>query len=335
MAEWPVETAPDDCVLPFQVEELGVRGRLARLGPAVTDIIHRHDYPVSVAGLLAQAVALTAMLGTSLKFDGRFTLQTKSDGPVDLLVVDFTAPGGVRGYAHFDSDAVSALEASGEPLEQTTLLGTGHLAMTIDRDGAQDRYQGIVPLEGGLTEAANTYFAQSEQIPTEVVLSAGQLLTSQAEGNAAWRAGGILVQHLPDDGSSSAIEFSSGDAPEDAGMPGFEEDDRWTRARVLVRTAEDHELLDPTLAAERLLFRLYHEDGVRAFQPIGIERHCSCSHERVAEMLNGFSPEDLQEMADDGQIEVTCEFCSPAYRFADTELEGTPEGTEPPAMEEL
>ena len=317
-AEWPSAPAPDDSVLPFHVEALGVRGRLVRLGPMVTDILTRHNYPPAVAGLLAEAVALTAMLGTSLKIDGKFILQTKTDGPVDMLVVDFTTPGQMRGYAHFDRDQVADLEATGERIAQPQLLGSGYLAMTIDRGTAEDRYQGVVPLaDGTLTDAANTYFAQSEQIPTEVLLCAGQLVE---QGDVAWRAGGIVVQHLPDDGASSPVEIDSGIVPEGMEQFVFEEDDTWTRAKVLVRTTEDHELLDPTLASERLIYRLYHEDGVRAFAPIDIERHCSCSRDRVEDMLRQFDPEDLGDMVKDGHIEVTCEFCNAVYDFNPPEL---------------
>ncbi len=323
--EWPSGGAPDDSVLPFQVEALGVRGRVARFGPVVDDILNRHEYPEAVSSLVAEAVALTAMLGTSLKFEGKFILQTKSDGPVDMIVVDFSTPGHVRAYAHFDRDGVAALEADGERIEQKDLLGTGYLAMTIDRGSASDRYQGIVPLDGGLADAANAYFLQSEQIPTEVVLSAGQLVGGEAAGGTTWRAGGIVVQHLPDDGLPSAMSVDSGDVPDDMIVPDLEEDDRWTRARILLRTAEDHELLDPTLAAERLLYRLYHEDGVRAFTPIAIERHCSCSRDRVCDMLDSFTADDLDDMVKDGKIVVTCEFCNAVYEFPRGTLTGTPE----------
>lgn len=318
--------APDDSVLPFQVEALGVRGRIVRLGATITDILERHAYPHSVSGLLAEAVALTSMLGTSLKLDGKFILQTKTDGPLDMLVVDFEAPGRVRAYAHFDAEAVDVLEQAGPPLDQAALLGEGYLAMTIDRGAASDRYQGVVPLEGGgLAHAANTYFAQSEQIPTEVVLSAGQVLAADGQGRSGWRAGGIVIQHLPDQGEPSAMEYGSGDLPDGMELPDIDEDDRWTRARLLVRTAEDHELLDPMLMAERLLLRLYHEDGVRAFRPVDIERHCTCSSRRVEDMLNSFPHHDLDDMAQDGRIEVTCEFCNAVYEFALDALEGTPD----------
>ena len=298
-----------------------MRGRLVRLGPMVTDILARHKYPPAVAGLLAEAVALTAMLGTSLKIDGKFILQTKTDGPVDMLVVDFATPGQMRGYAHFDHDKVARLEATGERITQPQLLGLGYLAMTIDRGTSEDRYQGVVPLEDGtLTDAANIYFAQSEQIPTEVLLCSGQLLEQGTDGDAGWRAGGIVVQHLPDNGTPSPIEIDSGDVPEGMEQFVFEEDDSWTRAKILVRTTEDHELLDPTLASERLLYRLYHEDGVRAFSPIDIERHCTCSRARVEDMLRQFDAEDLGDMVKDGHIEVTCEFCNAVYDFDPPEL---------------
>lgn len=318
---WPNVPAADDTVLPFQVEALGVRGRLVRLGPMLTDMLAKHSYPPLVEGLLAEAVALTAMLGTSLKFDGKFILQTKTDGPVDMIVIDFRAPGSIRGYAHFDTEALDRLGAEAERVPQQDLLGGGYLAMTIDRGTAQDRYQGVVPLDGEtLTDAANTYFAQSEQIPTEVLLSAGQVMAQGADGDAGWRAGGILVQHLPEEGMPSPIAVASGDAPEGAEAPEFEEDDRWTRAKLLARTTEDHELLDPTLSGERLLYRLYHEDGVRAFTPVVVEGRCTCSRQRVEDMLNQFDAGDLSGMVKNGAIEVTCEFCNARYSFQPEEF---------------
>jgi len=299
----------DDQVLPFEIKPLGVRGRIVRLGETVDDIVRRHDYPPPVSALLCEAVALTAMLGASLKFDGKFILQTKTDGPADMVVADYLAPGQVRGYARFDRDRLAALEA----FTQSQLLGRGHLAMTVDQGPDMERYQGIVPLEQiSLTAAAGIYFAQSEQIPTRLRLAAGPLVGRG--GREAWRAGAIMVQHLPAQGGGSPMAFFSGDAPEGHDQPPAE-DDNWTRARLLLDTVEDHELLDPTLAPERLLYRLYHEDGVTVYPPTPLERHCTCSGDRVANMLRSFPQADLADMVKDGEIVVTCEFCSTAYRF--------------------
>lgn len=311
------ETPEDDRVLPFQIEALGVRGRIVRLGDIATDILSRHHYPESVAGLLGEALALGAMLGVALKFEGRFTLQTKSDGPVDMMVVDFQTPGGMRAYAHYDRGKVEELERDLMP-GAGLLLGKGHLAMTVDQGAAVDRYQGIVALDcGSLSEAAHAYFRQSEQIPTAVRLAVAPVFNQGDAGQrSAWRAGGLIVQHLPKDGGAGMPGFPAGDAPEGIGLPeDATGDDRWTRARVLMNTVEDHELLDAELAAERLLYRLYHEDGVRVFRSRPISRECRCSRERVETMLKQFSQDDRDYMVKDGRIVVTCEFCNLDYAF--------------------
>ncbi len=315
-----IEIAADDLVLPFTVDTLGVRGRVVRLGPVVDDIIQRHDYPAPVSALLAEAVSLTGLLGASLKFDGKFILQTSSNGPVSMLVADYNTPGMVRGYAQFDADAVERLAQSGA-MSAAALLGTGHLAMTIDQGEHTERYQGIVPLDGGaLSDAAHSYFAQSEQIPTRLRLTAGPLAGRGAAGLDSWRAGAIMVQHLPEDGGASAMPLTSGDAPE-GHQDDTPEDDNWVKARLLLDTVEDHELIDPTITPETLLYRLFHEDGVRVFPATSFTRGCSCSQDKVGEMLAGFSQADRDDMAEDGTITVTCEFCSARYVFS---VEGKP-----------
>jgi molecular chaperone Hsp33 len=299
----------DDLVMPFAIKPLGVRGRIVRLGAVADDILQRHDYPAPVSALLAEAVALTAMLGASLKFEGKFILQTQTDGPVDMIVSDYTVPGQIRGYAHFNKDA----RLGGQ--EPRTLLGQGHLAMTVDQGLDMERYQGIVPLEGhSLANAAHNYFRQSEQIPTSLQLAAGQLIGRGREAKENWRAGAIMIQHLPREGGSSPMQLSSGDAPDGAEEQIVENDD-WVKARFLLDTVEDHELLDPTLSPERLLYRLFHEDGVTVYPTIQLERHCTCSRERIETILKQFSKEDLKDMTVNGEITVTCEFCSTRYGF--------------------
>ena len=308
--------AGDDLVLPFEVKPLGVRGRLVRLGAAVDDILHRHDYPPPVSALLAEAVALTAILGAMLKFDGKFILQTKTDGPVDMIVADFVSPGRIRGYARFDRERVAALRNPA----QSDLLGQGYLAMTVDQGPDMERYQGIVPLEGNdLTAAAHAYFEKSEQIPTALRMAAGPLLE---RGNKAesWRAGAIMVQHLPREGGASPLPTHSGDAPEGSEYAAPKENDDWVKAKLLLGTVEAHELLDPQLSAEDLLYRLYHEDGVTAYPAAPLERYCSCSHEGITRMLARFPAEDQADMVENGEIAVTCEFCSTTYRVAPGEL---------------
>ena len=312
-------TSVDDLILPFRTERSGVIGRLVRLGPLVDGILNRHDYPEPVSHLLGEAVAMTAVLGSALKFDsafeGRLILQTKTDGPVGMLVVDFEEPGHVRAYASFDKERVAALgkDAHHEP---GRLLGKGHLAMTIDPGGSMDRYQGIVPLEGGsLGDAAHTYFRQSEQIPTYIRLGVARHF---AGGTWQWRAGGLLIQYMP---PVDAAEHLARDDEDDGGRLLGEDDERWTGTQILASTLEDHELLDPMLAPDRLLYRLFADEGVRAFSAIPLKEHCRCSRERVEKLLQTFGAEELQDMKeDDGAISVTCEFCNTKYRFAGGEI---------------
>jgi molecular chaperone Hsp33 len=304
-----------DTVMPFEVKPLGVRGRIVRLGPVIDDILQRHDYPPAVSALLAEAIALTAMLGATLKFDGKFILQTKTDGPVDIVVADFLSPNGVRGYARFNMEKLEALV---EPTQQQ-LLGNGYLAMTVDQGSDMERYQGIVPLNGTtLAEAADTYFKQSEQIPTRLRLVSGPLM-ARGEKTAHWRSGAIMVQHLPVEGGIIAIPFSSGDNPD--GDEPVHEDDNWVKAKLLLDTVEHHELLDPTLSTEKLLYRLYHEDGVTVYPASEIVRHCTCSAKAVETMLRNFSTGDRVDMIENGEIKVICEFCSSEYRFKPGALE--------------
>ena len=288
----------DDLILPFQAEQADVLGRLVKLGPTVDTILSQHDYPEPVSRLLGEAVALTALLGAALKFEGKFIFQAATDGPVDLLVADYQVPGSLRGYARFDAERVAAL-APGE-----TLLGEGHLAMTIDRGPEMERYQGVVPLEGeSLTEAAHTYFRQSEQLPTFIKLAVARHYRPGEGGkNWTWRAGGLLVQKLTREGGRG-------------GSQGTLAEEDWTRAKALAETVEDHELLDPTLPPDRLLYRLFHEEQVRAYRAVPLESYCSCSRARVEELLKRFSAEDLAEMVVDGEVWVTCEFCNRRYNF--------------------
>lgn len=303
-------TLARDTVMPFEIKPLGVRGRVVRLGTVIDDIVHRHNYPPAVSALLAEAVALTAMLGATLKFEGKFILQTKTDGPVDMIVADFMSPNGVRGYARFNRKKLDELASP----SQQDLLGKGYLAMTVDQGSDMERYQGIVPLDGTtLAAAADAYFKQSEQIPTRLRLVSGPLM-ARGEKTTHWRAGAIMVQHLPAEGGMSPVQFSSGDNPK--GEEPVAEDDNWVKAKLLLDTVEDHELLDPTLTTEELLYRLYHEDGVTVYPASTITRHCTCSAETVETMLRNFSEDDRKDMVENGEIKVVCEFCSSTYHFA-------------------
>ena len=311
----------DDAVLPFAVEALDVRGRVVRLGPAVDTILRRHGYPDPVARLLGEAAALTVLLGASLKFEGRFQLQTKTDGPVEMIVVDFEAPDRLRATARFDAGRITGLGSG--PIADASLVGSGHLAMTIDQGTVASRYQGVVALDGqSLEEAAHQYFRQSEQIPTQVRLAVAEAVE---EGASRWRAGGLLVQFLPQSVDRARLaDLPPGDIPEGHAHFGTDapEDDSWVEARSLVATVEDHELIDPNVSSERLLYRLFHERGVRVFERQPVRETCRCSPERVMGMIRSFTPKDRSDMvADDGRIVVTCEFCSRRYDLDPAEVE--------------
>ncbi len=297
----------DDIVTPYTVESLGTRGRLVRLGPAIDAILKRHAYPAPVGRVVGEAAALAVLLGSSLKEEGRFQLQTQSDGVINMLLVDFDSPSNIRALARFDEKALAQKTAEGgEP----DLLGKGYLAFTIETGDLGSRYQGVVELGGpGLEEAARGYFLRSEQIPTLVRLAVGESVTSEG---TQWRAGGLLIQFLPEsEDRRRQADLDPGDAPPGVEKPELEEDDEWVEAQSLASTTEDHELIDPTLSSERLLYRLFNERGVRVFEPTPLADRCRCSAEKIDGMLRSFSVEERTAMiGDDGMIGVTCEFCS-------------------------
>ncbi len=317
-----LELAGDDKVVPFQVEGLDVRGRAVQVGPLLNAILARHDYPPVVARLLAEAVVLTALIGTSLKFSGKLTLQTKSDGPVDLLVADFSAPESMRAYARFDEERLAEAMAAGQTSPEQ-LLGDGILAFTIDQGVGMQPYQGIVPLDGSsLEDIAGVYFRQSEQLPTRVRLGVAELFDRDADGNLrrGWRAGGIIAQFLPQAPERlRQRDLHGGDG--DDGAAEYSEDDAWTEAVALVDTVDMDELTDPQVPAEKLLFRLFHEQGVRVYDPQLILDRCNCSRDKIKGVLSGFSAEEIQDSQENGIISVTCEFCSTTYHYPVEELE--------------
>ena len=326
----PSATLQDDTILPFEVPALDLRGRVVSLGPAVNEILTRHAYPAPIAKLLGEAVALTCLLGSSLKFEGRFILQTQTDGPVRMLIVDFTTPGRIRACARFDRARVDAAIAEGKATAGA-LLGHGHLAMTIDRGPEMKRYQGLVALEGGsLEDAAHEYFLRSEQIPTRVRLAVAEELHRDAGGAGhRWRAGGILLQFLPKASERMrGPDLDPGDAPEGAIKHAVREDDAWVEGRALIETVEDLELIDPAVSSEALLYRLFHERGVKVFRSTDLRAQCSCSRETVTEMLRSFSQDDRDHMVQDGKIQVTCEFCNSTYDFKPDEVRPPEAGAE-------
>ncbi len=287
-------------VQPFQVEALGVRGRLVRLGNGVAAIADAERYPDDVAELLAATTALAAALASGLKYDGVFTLQAQGNGPVSLLLADITSDGDMRGYANFDADAVAAADASMGMVPR--LLGAGHLAFTVDQGPDTDRYQGITELTGAtLADCAQTYFRDSEQLETAIILDSGR---DEAGG---LQAGAFLVQKMPD-------EDNLGDHWEDPTEP-------WREAAVLTSTLKAAELMDASLPPSELLFRLFHERGVRVFDTRPLRHACRCSRERVTATLASFPRAEIVAMQVDGNVVVTCEFCGHDYVFDETGLE--------------
>jgi molecular chaperone Hsp33 len=313
--------AGDDHVVPFQVEGLDVRGRAVQLGPMLDAILERHNYPLPVARLVAETVVLTVLLGTSLKFDGKLIVQTKSDGPVDLVVADFATPDRVRAYARFNEEALEEALKDGRT-QSHELLGKGVLAFTIDQGAHTQRYQGIVALDGAtLEEIAGVYFRQSEQIPTKVRLGVAELLDRDENGKPRhrWRAGGMVAQFLPDAPERMRQpDLSGGDGDDNEDL--FDEDDLWAEAKVMVETIDADELTDPMVGTERLLYRLFHERGVRVYEPQAVYDRCSCSREKIRSVLTGLHADDIESTIEDGLIKVTCEFCSTTYRFEASEV---------------
>jgi molecular chaperone Hsp33 len=312
--------AGDDNVVPYEVGPLDVRGRIVQLGSALDQILDRHDYPEPVARLLAEVVVLTVLLGTTLKFEGKFIVQTRSDGPVDMLVADFASPRAVRAYARFDEGRLADAVAAGKDRPEE-LLGRGVLALTIDQGSYTQRYQGIVQLDGeSLEEVARVYFRQSEQIPTDVRLSVAKEIVGGGEGRRErWRAGGILAQFLPEAAERLRLpDLPGGDGEQIEVVDPT--DDAWREVVSLLATIEPTELIDPSVGAERLLYRLFHEHGVRVFEGVKVVDECSCSRDKVRGLLGRFTAEEIDDSVEHGVIKVSCEFCSKAYEFDPAEF---------------
>jgi len=312
----------DDIVLPFGTVKSHISGRIVRLGPAVDRVLSAHDYPEAVSATLGEALALTALLGHPLKPGGRLILQTKTDGPLGFLVVHYDAPGAMRGYASYDRDRIASLGGGPGSIAAANLIGIGRMAMTIDPGSNLESHQGIVALDGGsLTDAAHAYFRQSEQLPTFIRLAVARQMMGGSSGGPSpwrWRAGGLIVQHVPRLGGDARRD----ETPEerDTRLHGDDDDD-WLRVATLAGTVESHELVDPMLSPERLLMRLFHEEGVRVGEETPVAAKCRCSRGRIAGFLGGFTAADLADMREpDGAVTVTCEFCSTKYRFDDSDL---------------
>ncbi len=289
-----------DFVANFQIEQRPVRGRAVRMGAgSLSPILHRHDYPKNLARVLGEAVTLAALVGSSLKFDGRLLVQAEGDGPVKMLVGEYRTDGGVRGYARFDAEAWAHLDKvnKGAAPHMPQLFGpSGRLGLIIIQDNpAIQPYQGIVPLwKGTLSECAEDYFAQSEQVPTRIRLSVAEF---ERKGEPAqWVSGGMMVQRI-------AADTARGDT-----------DEAWNEAQALFTTITDQELVDPDLPMEQLLYRLFHEQGVRMEPPVTLDDRCTCNEERLVSTLKAMSDESLRELVEpDGTLSIDCQFCGRHY----------------------
>ncbi|MDE1900678.1 MAG: Hsp33 family molecular chaperone HslO [Alphaproteobacteria bacterium] len=286
----------DNLVLPFQLESSHLRGRAVRLGAALDLILHQHAYPAPIGHLLGEAVVLAVALAAALKYDGVFTLQAKGDGVVRLLVADVTSDGGVRAYAQFDKDLYESINYADIPAG-IRLLGKGHMAFTCSLAGQEERYQGIVALEGAtLAEAVQHYFRQSEQVPT------GIMAAVDCDAHGRWRGGGLLVQRMPREGGVN-VESATPEAED------------WTRAMMLMGTCTPGELTAVDVTADALLYRLFHEEGVRVYDAQALRHQCRCSDTRVRGMLRSLPRAEIEALAVEGLVTVTCEFCNKTYGF--------------------
>ncbi len=297
-------------VTPFYLPERPVRGRLVRLGPLGATLLSRHAHPAPVRALLGQALALAAGLSTALKFKGSFSIQIRGDGPVPMLVVDCTEAGALRGYVRVTEDAVIPEGATARQL-----LGNGYIAFTVDHGLDREPSQGIVSIEGeSLAEMAEFYFTTSEQLPARIFVAA-------AETPAGWRASALVMER---------VAGAGGVGPE---LSEAEQTEAWRTATILAETVTADELLDDALPPERLLYRLFHGEGVAVSKPRTLSFGCRCSRPRLGGILEGFSQEDLDHMAVEGQIVMTCEFCNFDFCFARDGVVGRPNPTEAGATE--
>jgi len=306
----------DDTVLPFQLDRSDIRGRVARLDGVLDRVLEQHDYPPQIEALVAEMVLLTALIGQMIKLRWKLSLQVRGDGPVRLIATDYYAPGDdgtparIRGWASYDADR---LEPGRAPFD---MIGKGYFALLLDQGEGTTPYQGITPIAGGsLSACAQTYFAQSEQLPTRFSLTFGR---SQVPGeNESWRAGGVMLQHMP-----KASPFASGDATGEGGLLegddilDGEEGDHWRRANILLDTVDALELVGPSVQPTELLVRLFHEEGPRVFDAQPIVFGCGCSADKVRQSLSIYSARDISTMTTDaGVVTADCQFCGAHYEF--------------------
>ncbi len=305
----------DDTVLPFQLDRSDVRGRIARLDGVLEAVLHQHDYPAVVETLVAEIALLTALIGQTLKLRWKLSLQVRGKGPIRILATDYYAPGEdgsparIRGWASFDT---TRLDEMADPFSQ---IGEGYMAVMIDQGEGTLPYQGFTPLAGeSLTTCAETYFAQSEQLPTRFQLAFGRsILSGQGEH---WRAGGVMLQMMP--ASPEAAREGSGESGllRHTDILAGVEDENWTRANVLLDTVEEMELIGPSVTPSTLLLRLFNEEVPRVFAPQKVEFGCTCSADRVRSSLSIYSARDLRHMTTaEGTVTADCQFCGAHYSF--------------------
>ncbi|MBC7143467.1 MAG: Hsp33 family molecular chaperone HslO [Rhodobacteraceae bacterium] len=311
------QIAWDDTVLPFQLDLSDIRGRVARLDGVLDRILLQHSYPGMVEALVAEAALLTALIGQTIKLRWKLSLQIRGDGPVRIIATDYYAPvkdgepARIRGWASYDAERLDPAAAGfGQ-------IGKGYFALLLDQGAGTTPYQGITPLSGGsLSACAETYFAQSEQLPTRFALSFGR--SRLAGEGERWRAGGVMLQHMPKASPFVASEGGSGEGGllVAGDMLDGDEGENWSRANLLLDTVEELELIGPQVAPTDLLVRLFHEEGPRVFDAQAVKFGCSCSPEKVRESLSIYSAKDIAHMTtENGIVTADCQFCGAHYKF--------------------
>ena len=306
----------DDTVLPFQLDAADMRGRIARLDGVLQGILKQHQYPKAVEALVAEMALLTALIGESIKLQWKLSLQVQTNGPVRMIATDFYAPKAtgetaqIRAYASFDKEKLT----DKDPFDQ---LGNGYYAVLIDQGEGTKPYQGLSPLNGkSLSDSAETYFAQSEQLPTVFHLKFGKIKQANMEEN--WRAGGIMVQHLPTSNFQAAEEHSSDPSGllSSQDLLGGDNAENWNRINYHLDTIEDLELIGPSVTPSELLVRLFHEEQPRIFDAQSVRFGCSCSEDRVRQSLSIYSAKDISKMiTSDGLVTADCQFCGAHYEL--------------------
>ena len=311
------QIAWDDTVLPFQLDASDIRGRVARLDGVLDQVLSQHDYPPSIEALVAEMSLLTALIGQSIKLRWKLSLQVRGEGAARIIATDYYAPKAdgepaqIRAYASYDAER---LDHNADPFSQ---IGKGYFAVLIDQGPDMTPYQGITPIAGGsLSACAETYFAQSEQLPTRFSLTFGR--SRMAGQNESWRAGGVMLQHMPKASPFVASDGASGDQGllDAADILDADEGENWSRANLLLDTVDALELIGPTVQPTELLVRLFHEEGPRVFDPQPVQFGCSCSDEKVRQSLSIYSAKDIGHMTtDEGIVTADCQFCGAHYEF--------------------